>query len=1069
MKNKKIISILLASTIAISGISINVHAFKDIENHWAKEAIENLQRENLIKGYDEETFIPDKFISREETAALVDRLLIKKGINIIKNKEEIKLLDIEERWSTSHIKNLVAQGVLSGYPDGKFLPEQSLKRQEFVKIINQLIDPEIKGSKKIEFNDIENQWGEKFIKRLSSLGIINGYEDNSFKPNKEITRAEVAKIINEILKNSNNFLIKNQKNPSKDENIIPPTITPAKPSNPTDPSKDENIRPKPIRPVKPSKPSIPPQNEGESDKNEAPKIIVKDRTIKVGDTLELKRNAQAIDKEDGDISEKLIIEENIPKIEKTDRAKEIGEYEVKYYVEDSKGKKTEKIIKIKVESIDKTNLINKIREIESLDLSEYQQETIINLVDSLKAAKKVEINNNALSEDIAEAIENLENKQKKLKKISSDNTRIKVKSESKEIELNYIDEDPILTINEIKEDESLLKIKDILKYIEAEDGSKQEYKVLDENEEEVDSNKDVYDYSILSLKITAEDGISEDIVPINKNLKEQGPPKNIKSVSPTGKGKNDGKIIGLDSNMEYKNIGDNEYKRIEGNETELTNLASGDYLIRYKKKPGYNPSTAVRINIPKFKSSSTDISLADNREVILDTQSNEKEKNIRVYKVKVDGSDTKLENILSEIKSTDGSNQSYRGLGGIFSDKEIGLSESIQEVKKIEIKSEDGSNTINYKIQVLNRNQDKPQNISSINAINNENGKIIGVSKSMEYTLSSEDNWKQISGSEITDLKPGKYKVRYKEKNGYNASDYIEVEVRNEAEFSENIKLEIINPSIIIKIDEEEKAPVIYFKSNSTAQEIKDSLKVMEDQRASISIKDSSYGNKLDKENYDTVTTGDALIVDRNDGKTKEYTLIESEIQQPKPQEKEAIIPLEVKSSIEGTRNISFLNNQASFDYLSNVTNLEIITREGNLDKTKEMTKTKNGIEFNYLGRDIVIKIKATGYKDSMYFINYSEDERTSISNEKINENNINSIDKGFNNKYIIKYNNFLPTNIKFAVINEKYLVTKGTSSSDGNYLVNSKSSTEIFRIPEQKIEKIILLDENGNTLIKNY
>lgn len=101
-----------------------------------------------------------------------------------------KLSDISKHWANQFISS----GYVNGYEDGTFRPDNSITRAEFVKLVNKYFG--FNNKEDIKFSDINtNDWYYNDICIASKAGYINGYEDKTFKPNKTITREEVAKIL----------------------------------------------------------------------------------------------------------------------------------------------------------------------------------------------------------------------------------------------------------------------------------------------------------------------------------------------------------------------------------------------------------------------------------------------------------------------------------------------------------------------------------------------------------------------------------------------------------------------------------------------------------------------------------------------------------------------------------------------------------------------------------------------------------------------------------------------------------------------------------------------------------
>lgn len=118
-----------------------------------------------------------------------------------------KLSDIYTHWAKKEINQFISSGYANGYKDGTFRPDNSITRAEFIKLVNKYFGFNNKES--INFSDINtNDWYYNDICIAQKANYINGYEDKTFKPNKTITREEVAKIL---------ISIKNQKDLNYDK------------------------------------------------------------------------------------------------------------------------------------------------------------------------------------------------------------------------------------------------------------------------------------------------------------------------------------------------------------------------------------------------------------------------------------------------------------------------------------------------------------------------------------------------------------------------------------------------------------------------------------------------------------------------------------------------------------------------------------------------------------------------------------------------------------------------------------------------------------------------------------
>lgn len=105
----------------------------------------------------------------------------------------VTLNDIIGHWAQASIEKLVAMGAVSGYSDGTFKPNGKITRAEFVTILVKALKLESKSGK--VFNDTANSWAKDYISTATAYGIINGYSDTVFGPDDLITREQMAVII----------------------------------------------------------------------------------------------------------------------------------------------------------------------------------------------------------------------------------------------------------------------------------------------------------------------------------------------------------------------------------------------------------------------------------------------------------------------------------------------------------------------------------------------------------------------------------------------------------------------------------------------------------------------------------------------------------------------------------------------------------------------------------------------------------------------------------------------------------------------------------------------------------
>ncbi|MFC5401133.1 hemoblobin-interacting domain-containing protein [Cohnella soli] len=105
---------------------------------------------------------------------------------------DLKISDIFGHWAESDIRALVQTGAINGYPDQTFKPNNSITRAEFVSILVKAL--KLKASDSLSFDDTTVHWAKDSIGVAAALGLVSGFEDHTFRPNELITREQMATI-----------------------------------------------------------------------------------------------------------------------------------------------------------------------------------------------------------------------------------------------------------------------------------------------------------------------------------------------------------------------------------------------------------------------------------------------------------------------------------------------------------------------------------------------------------------------------------------------------------------------------------------------------------------------------------------------------------------------------------------------------------------------------------------------------------------------------------------------------------------------------------------------------------
>jgi len=141
---------------------------------------------------------PDAPITRAEVAAVFFRLLTDETRESYLTSEN-DFSDVKSgSWYNTAVSTLAEMGIVKGYADGSFRPDAYITRAEFAAIAARFDTTDISG-KTADFRDIADSWARSYIVRTAVLGWVRGYDDGSFRPDNDITRAEVATMVNRVL------------------------------------------------------------------------------------------------------------------------------------------------------------------------------------------------------------------------------------------------------------------------------------------------------------------------------------------------------------------------------------------------------------------------------------------------------------------------------------------------------------------------------------------------------------------------------------------------------------------------------------------------------------------------------------------------------------------------------------------------------------------------------------------------------------------------------------------------------------------------------------------------------
>lgn len=177
----------------------NVFPFRDAANHWAKDSIMYLTgiTPRIIGGYGDGLFGPNDQVTRAQLAAMLNRAL---SLDYHVGKPQFS--DVASGyWGYADIAAAKGAGIVAGFPDGTFRPERYVSRAELAVIFDRAFNLPYPAAG-TSFNDLGKSgfaWADASIIRLAGNGVAGGYPGRLFKPEKTVTRAEVAVFLSRIM------------------------------------------------------------------------------------------------------------------------------------------------------------------------------------------------------------------------------------------------------------------------------------------------------------------------------------------------------------------------------------------------------------------------------------------------------------------------------------------------------------------------------------------------------------------------------------------------------------------------------------------------------------------------------------------------------------------------------------------------------------------------------------------------------------------------------------------------------------------------------------------------------
>ena len=215
--------LVLVSLLVSSLFAVSAAELSDIKGHWAEEYIEYGIEQGYISGYEDGTFLPNKTVTRAEFSKMINSAVKMTSTGDAKGEFN----DVSSKdWYFAEVKKAENAGYITGYEDGTFRPNNSITRQEAAVILSRIVLPTSERQELTSFADSAtvDGWAEDAVSMIAAKGYIKGDENKQFNPKGALTRSQAAKLICEFVKNEN-VVNKNQTiNPTSNKVVFSETL-----------------------------------------------------------------------------------------------------------------------------------------------------------------------------------------------------------------------------------------------------------------------------------------------------------------------------------------------------------------------------------------------------------------------------------------------------------------------------------------------------------------------------------------------------------------------------------------------------------------------------------------------------------------------------------------------------------------------------------------------------------------------------------------------------------------------------------------------------------------------------
>lgn len=191
-------------TFAVFAVAVEVEVitepavFHDTANHWAEAAIARAVETGFVKGYEDGTFKPNATLTRAEFAVMIARAFDLQGESFLPEFTDEAEIGL---WARNEVALAIEAGIIRGYTDGSFQPNKPINRSELVAMVVRAMQLDTGHTEATAFDDdgAIPSWAKGSINAAAERNLITGRGDNQFVPAGTATRAEAVTLLLRVL------------------------------------------------------------------------------------------------------------------------------------------------------------------------------------------------------------------------------------------------------------------------------------------------------------------------------------------------------------------------------------------------------------------------------------------------------------------------------------------------------------------------------------------------------------------------------------------------------------------------------------------------------------------------------------------------------------------------------------------------------------------------------------------------------------------------------------------------------------------------------------------------------